>query len=373
MSKPIPLGFTQQQWETIVGDLSNNTSTINDYRKVLNLLQKYKDGSYQITTLTKPQAIEYFNYLDEKEESGALSKNTVHRYKATLRSLGSRIENHPEVFPNYKNPFSRLMKNEKRNRTTYQEKAFVDPSVIKYIRSHLSELTHEEELLIHFLIDVGFSPKQIEEIKVCDFKQNEDQLTLSMHPTQFTERKDDTLMHDVSLPLEEIRKSVNGNTTWKYYSSFTFFSSFTETLKKNIPSLGMNEDTRPFFLTPRHMKYSYRVIHHMVTAILEKLNLDKTITPYQLSIYGMVHSYLLDEYLRQHALLDQEIAKEISPIKKQSLQEEVKKVESIFIPLAKESWIGNWDQTYPLPMLLQINAIKKQLGEDTLLKIVGLK
>ena len=228
MSKHIPLGFTQQQWDAIVGDLNHNPSTINDYRKVLNLLQKYKDGSYKITTLTKQQAKDYFDYLDEKEEAGILSKNTVHRYKATLRSLGSRIENHPNLFSNFVNPFSRLMKNEKRNRTSYHEKSFVNPEIIKRIRSHISELTHEETLLIRFLIDVGLTPKQIEEIKVSDFKKNEDELTLFVHPIQFTKRKEDTLDYNSSLPIEEVHKSINGNTTWKYYPSFTFFSNFSD-------------------------------------------------------------------------------------------------------------------------------------------------
>ena len=47
--------------KTIIDDLGSNSSTANDYRKVLNLLQNYKNGEYQITSLTKEQAKEKLN------------------------------------------------------------------------------------------------------------------------------------------------------------------------------------------------------------------------------------------------------------------------------------------------------------------------
>ena len=373
MSKRIPIGFTQQQWQTIIDDLGSNSSTANDYRKVLNLLQNYKNGEYQITSLTKEQAKEYYDYLDKKEANGLLSKNTVHRYKATLRSLGARMEKHQDVFPNYVNPFARLVKNEKRSRTAYTKDMFLDPSVISMIRNSLSKLEYEEVLVLTFLMDLGLTPRQIEEIQVCDFVQEKDELVLNVPATQFTERKDDNLEINDSLPIKLVHKSVNGNTTWKYAPKFSFFSSFSEVLKEHIPTLGSNSDTRPFFLTARHMKYSYRVIHHVVTTIMDKIGLgNRSITPYQLSLYGIVRSYLLDENLRLHAILDQQLAKEEDVIKRSEILSKIKEVESIFIPLAKQSWIGNWKQQYPLPMLLQINAIKKQLGDDFLLEVVGL-
>lgn len=374
MKKHIPLGFTQQQWQAITDDFQENSSTINDYRKVLNLLQNYKDGQYQILHLTKEQAKEYFDYLDAKEQNGTLSKNTVHRYKATLRSLGARMERHQDVFPGFANPFARLVKNEKRTRTEFTPEMFAKASDIQRLRDILPSLSNDEALIVSLLIDVGLSPHQIEQIRVCDFYQEGNTLFLNVPPTTFIERKADGLNLSVeTAPISLVKESGNGNKTWKCIPTFEFFQPTEASFKEKIPTLGANTDTRHYFMTARHMSYSYRAIHHLITSILQKAGLKHTdITPYQLSLYGMVRSYLLDTNLRKHATLDQQLTLARDIASRNAITEQIKQVEEIFLPLAKKSWVGNWKGNYPISMYIQIQAIKNQLGEDFLLKVVGL-
>ena len=87
----------------------------------------------KIPFLTREQAAEYFAYLDRRGAEGTLSDNTIHRYKATLRSIGTRIEKNPSLWPGYTNPFSGLVTNENRKRTEYREDMFADPEVIRKI------------------------------------------------------------------------------------------------------------------------------------------------------------------------------------------------------------------------------------------------
>ena len=123
MKNRTPEGLTSGQWSAVIEGLENRPSTVNDYRKVLNLLHAYGTGDFHISSLTREQAAEYFAYLDRRGSEGTLSDNTIHRYKATLRSIGTRIEKNPSLWPGYTNPFSGLVTNENRKRTEYSTEA----------------------------------------------------------------------------------------------------------------------------------------------------------------------------------------------------------------------------------------------------------
>ena len=169
MKNRTPEGLTSGQWGAVIEGLENRPSTVNDYRKVLNLLHSYGNGAYHISSLTKEQASEYFSYLDRRGTDGTLSENTIHRYKATLRSIGTRIENHPSLWPGYINPFSGLVTNENRKRTEYRADMFADPAAIAKIRAVIPSLDREEQLILYFMMYLGFTPAQIQNLKISDF------------------------------------------------------------------------------------------------------------------------------------------------------------------------------------------------------------
>lgn len=374
MATKIPLGITKEQWETMIKGLENNPNTINDYRKVLNLLHKYKDGSFHITTLTPEQAKEYYAYLDQRLEEGTLSKNTVHRYKATLRSIGSRLE---ESQRGYTNPFRNLIKNEIRKSTDYATVTFASPKDIQKIIEHIDDLKPTEAILLRILLNLGLTPAQIEKVRVCDFELNKQgELILTIPMGEITEvgvkEKKDSNYLQQGWPVKYARKNAKGDIVWAYAAQFKFFEAATKAIQKQIPTIGKNTDTRPFFMTPHHYSYSYRSIHHLILKVCQNAGVTASITPYQLSMYGMIRSYLLDSSLRKHAVLDKKLS-EASSEEKANIQSQIQKVEETFLPLAKQAWVGNWLRHYPLPFQKQIDSMIQQKGEESLLPLVLMK
>ena len=104
MKSRVPVGLTESQWDSIMDGLADHPSTMNDYRKIINLLHTYDNGRLHITSMTKQDAEDYFGMLEKRASDGEMSTNTVHRYEATLRSIGRRMQAHPETFPDYENP-----------------------------------------------------------------------------------------------------------------------------------------------------------------------------------------------------------------------------------------------------------------------------
>lgn len=338
----IPKGLNPQQWASIVHGLELQPTTINDYRKVLNLLHTYNNGQYHILSMNKEDALNYYNYLDARVQDHSLSANTAHRYKATLRSLGTRIDQQAEQFPNYQNPFTQLVKNEYRKRTSYETVSFADAASIDKIRKQYYTLHTQEAFIIELMINLGLTPRQIEQIRLCDFKDTDKGLCLSI---------------------------PDGNDA---VATYMFFGPFANDLKKYYSDLGHSDSTQNLFLTSRHLPYSYRAVHHVVQTISQEAGLEEPVTPYQLSLYGMIHSYLLDASVREHAQLDQQLTTTSDPETMHRIHQEINRLESVFIPLAKKSWLGNWQNHYPYTMQKQIDAMMDQLGIEKILHIVGL-
>lgn len=338
----IPIGLNATQWQAMIEGLDENSTTINDYRKVLNLLHSYENGMYHILSMDKEDAKAYYAYLDTRVQDQTMSANTAHRYKATLRSLGMRIMKQSEQFPNYQNPFTNLVKNEYRKPTSYEKVSFANPEAIQQIRKQYYTLRTHEVFILEFMLNLGLTPKQIEQIRISDFKKTDKGLLLCV-------------------------KDANQKNA--YYG---FYPTFEKELLKYQPNLGDQSQDTYFFVTSRHLPYNYRAIHHMVQNISKEARLAEPLTPYQLSLYGMVHSYLIHASILEHTMLDQELAKEMDPEKQASLKKEIEKNESLFIPLAQKSWIGDWQSNYPSLMQKQIDAIHEQLGGKVLLGIVGL-
>jgi hypothetical protein len=169
MKNRTPDGFTTGQWEAVIEKLELNPNTVNDYRKVLNRLHDYNNGSFNIQSMTREQAVEYFDYLDQLEKDGKMSPNTIHRYKATLRSVGSKMEKHPELWPDYVNPFTRLVTNENRKRTEYTQEMFADPDIIHKLLASMPEYSKEDQLIFSFMANIGMTSAQIQNVQIDHF------------------------------------------------------------------------------------------------------------------------------------------------------------------------------------------------------------
>ena len=374
MKNRTPEGLTSGQWNAIIEGLEDRPSTVNDYRKVLNLLHSYNDGEYDISTLTKEQAAAYFSYLDRRGAEGTLSENTVHRYKATLRSIGTRIENHPSLWPGYTNPFSGLVTNENRKRTEYREDLFADPADIARIREVLPSLSREDQLILKFMIYLGFSPSQIQNLKISDF------FTTAGEPRQigltikngtfleFTNRSwKESRYYLENYPVHYVRKSPNRSITWEYTGTVLFTPEFEDLLREFYEFTGISKDARPYFLTARHLEFNYRAMHHMILNVCRLAEVDaQKITPNMISRYGMIHSYLLTKNRRTAETLRASDSR--TPEEEAALAEAEERIRQ----LLEIGEIGTWTERFPVPLQERIDSIIRYLGEDFLYKAVGL-
>ncbi len=374
MKNRTPEGLTSGQWDAVIAGLENRPSTINDYRKVLNLLHSYSDGEYHISTLSKEQAAAYFSYLDQRGAEGTLSENTIHRYKATLRSIGTRIENKPALWPGYANPFSGLVTNENRKRTEYRKDMFADASVIAAIRAVMPELSKEEQLILMFMMYFGFTPAQIQNLKISDFftaAVPERKIGVHIKNGTFLEFTSNSWKEShyylENYPVRYVRKSPNRSITWEYTGTILFTKSFEEQLHSFYEFTGISTDTRAFFLTARHLEFNYRAMHHMILNVCKAAGVDpKQITPNMISRYGMIHSYLLGRCCQEIETLS--AAENRTPEQEQSLAfytERLKKLREI-------GEIGAWAERYPVPLQERIDSIIRYLGEDFLWQAVGI-
>ncbi len=341
MKKKVPDGLTLQQWDAMIEGLDSHPSTINDYRKVLNLLHKWNNGQCLIHEMSKEDAAAYFAFLDEREQKNELSPNTVHRYKATLRSLGLRIQARQDLFPGYKNPFSRLVKNETRSRTLYKMDTFADPENVRKFLAALPGFTNEEAVIIQMMAYLGISPLQIHNMSISDFKTKKDgSVTLNLDMGTIIEKNagawKQSEWYTAGYPVTYIRTSTADSVTWKYTAVCTFEDDFVRLLKKYYRLTGKSRDNRHYFLTVRHKDFTYRAMHHMFTSLCTQAGLKiDAVSPYQLTRYGMIISWL-----QHHGRIDQEP-------------------------------IGTWNSFFPLPHEIQVRSIIEQLGEDALYQITG--
>ncbi|MCR5228682.1 MAG: hypothetical protein K6D03_00980 [Solobacterium sp.] len=343
MKKKVPDGLTLQQWEAMIEGLDSHPTTVNDYRKVLNLLHKWENGQHLIQNMSREDAAAYFSFLDEREQSGDLSTNTVHRYKATLRSLGLRIQMRQDLFPGYRNPFSRLVKNEIRSRTSYKMDMFADPEKIRQFLEAVPAFSGEEAVIVRMMAGLGISPLMINNMRISDFKTQKDgRLTLTLDMGTIIEKQagiwKQSEWYTAGYPVTYIRTSSADSVTWKYTGAVSFEEDFAAQLKNYYKLTGKSRDSRRYFLTVRHKDFTYRAMHHMFNSICTKAGLDiYAVTPYQLTRYGMIISWL-----QHYGKIDTEP-------------------------------VGRWDSFFPLPHEVQVRSVIEQLGEDALYQITGTK
>lgn len=292
-----PAGITAELWERILADLDPASSTVNDYRKVLNLMHSAGNGKYRILTMTTEEAVEYFGELDQRVENGVLSANTAHRYKATLRSLAKRIEQSGAV-EGYNNPFNGLLKNEKRPRTEFTTDMFVQTDTVQKIIRILPTIGTRNRGIIEMVLYIGLTPVQIQNIRVCDFHRLDDgRLALDIDAGTFLEhgikKPEESQLYLSGEPIEFVRASTRG-ITWRYNGTFIFMESVSKLLYAHMPDVGINDDTRKFFLTSRHHEYTYRALHHLIREICQEAGVEENITPNQLALTGLVNGWYLD-------------------------------------------------------------------------------
>lgn len=375
MNNKVPEGLSAVQWNAIMDGLSDHPSTMNDYRKIINLLHSFDNGRYHITSITKEEAIDYFAMLDQKAAEGKMSKNTVHRYQATLRSIGTRIEQHPDTFPGYTNPFSGIMHNEVRSRTVFTKDMFADPRDIEKIIHIIPKLPQDKQILLELMLFLGLRPKQVENLTDKNFTRNplspDKEIVLMVEDGTYVEKS------HTHRPLKETeyRKldstSANGNRTWCISTVYRFFSPYSAKLKQVHPDICEASTGTPLFLTSHKQAYSYRALHHLLQEVCTKAGLDpNAVTPYQLTLYGVLSSYLLYDVLAEETELKKKLPHTKSREEHNTILREIHAANDRFLPLAKFGWIGTFVAEYPLNRVTMVNEIKECLGKKFLYEAI---
>ena len=376
MTQSLPAGLNDQQWSAMMRTLQDHPATMNDYRKVINLLYAWHDGQYSILTITPQAARDYFDHLDEKAKDGTLSANTVHRYKATLRAAGSRIAACPSLFPGYQNPFAGIMHNEIRARTTYQKDTFAHPADIRTMIRVLPKLPAKKQILLECMIYMGLKPKQLENIRLDSFTinpRNEKELLLTFNDGTYLEKKTTgrRVMPDARMKL--ISRSASGTATWQVTAVWRFFGDYSRKLRAYHLGIGSQKEDRPFFLTSRKQAYSYRALHSLLAETCTQAGLNpNAITPYQLYLYGTIRSKLIFDSLLDQKRLRASIDTSKSRAEKNHILTEMRQLENDFLPLIEDGWIGGWYKEYPADRKALVDEIAAQMGNDFLKEAIGL-
>lgn len=376
MTQSLPAGLNDQQWSAMMRTLQDHPATMNDYRKVINLLYAWHDGQYSILTITPQAARDYFDHLDEKAKDGTLSANTVHRYKATLRAAGSRIAACPSLFPGYQNPFAGIMHNEIRARTTYQKDTFAHPADIRTMIRVLPKLPAKKQILLECMIYMGLKPKQLENIRLDSFtinSRNEKELLLTFDDGTYLEKKTTgrRVMPDARMKL--ISRSASGTATWQVTAVWRFFGDYSRKLRAYHLGIGSQKENRPFFLTSRKQAYSYRALHSLLAETCTQAGLNpNAITPYQLYLYGTIRSKLIFDSLLDQKRLRASMDTSKSRAEKNHILTEMRQLENDFLPLIEDGWIGGWYKEYPADRKALVDEIAAQMGNDFLEEAIGL-
>ena len=376
MTQSLPAGLNDQQWSAMMRTLQDHPATMNDYRKVINLLYAWHDGQYSILTITPQAARDYFDHLDEKAKDGTLSANTVHRYKATLRAAGSRIAACPSLFPGYQNPFAGIMHNEIRARTTYQKNTFAHPADIRTMIRVLPKLPAKKQIMLECMIYMGLKPKQLENIRLDSFTinpRNEKELLLTFNDGTYLEKKTTgrRVMPDARMKL--ISRSASGTATWQVTAIWRFFGDYSRKLRAYHLGIGSQKEDRPFFLTSRKQAYSYRALHSLLAETCTQAGLNpNAITPYQLYLYGTIRSKLIFDSLLDQKRLRASMDTSKSRAEKNHILTEMRQLENDFLPLIEDGWIGGWYKEYPADRKALVDEIAAQMGNDFLKEAIGL-
>ncbi len=376
MTQSLPAGLNDQQWSAMMRTLQDHPATMNDYRKVINLLYAWHDGQYSILTITPQAARDYFDHLDEKAKDGTLSANTVHRYKATLRAAGSRIATCPSLFPGYQNPFAGIIHNEIRARTTYQKDTFANPADIRTMIHVLPKLPAKKQILLECMIYMGLKPKQLENIRLDSFTinpRNEKELLLTFNDGTYLEKKTTgrRVMPDARMKL--ISRSASGTATWQVTAVWRFFGDYSRKLRAYHLGIGSQKEDRPFFLTSRKQAYSYRALHSLLAETCTQAGLNpNAITPYQLYLYGTIRSKLIFDSLLDQKRLRASMDTSKSRAEKNHILTEMRQLENDFLPLIEDGWIGGWYKEYPADRKALVDEIAAQMGNDFLKEAIGL-
>ena len=351
MKDKLPAGFTQEEWNAVTEDLREHPGTVNDYRKVLSRFHAY---GYDIKTITPEEADRFFRMLEKEAQEGRLSQNTVHRYQVTLRAVANRMQK-SSLFAGYENPFAGMIRKERRTKRKYTEQNFADPAVIAKLIRQIPSFPVSRQILYESMCLLGLFPHQLEKIKISDFRDASDS------------RKIRLFLQEEETPARSARKRIPE-------TSFTFFEEYTARLRQNNPQLGHIDDTRNYFLTSRHLPYTYRSIYQAVRNLCLRAGLDENaVTPYQLSLYGIMRSYILDKEIRRHSALDLLLERAGSENEIRRIRRETAKCEAVLIPLARTGWIGTWDRRYPASRMKIIHAIIQQRSEEDLYRLMGIR
>ena len=368
-----PQCFTAKQWEIITSDLKDRPATVNDYRKVLNLFTRFDGGIYIITQMNREDAENCFRSLDRKCEEGIYSRNTIHRYKATLRAVARRMEAHQDLFPGFINPFSGTVNDEIRRSTAYTADMFAKPEDIRAVCSAMHKCSKNEQIILTLMMNLGLTPVQVSELKVSDFTQDgnhPDQIALQYIDGTVLEKT--KISHKQSqyskegLPMTVDHTANDGTITWNYHAAYLFTPAYTEVLRSYISDLGTNTDSRPLFLSKHHAPNNYRSIHHLVHKVCQYAGIRQTVTPMQISLYGTVRAYMIS-HLQELSRNDTELLEqEANPERKAAIRSRIEKNQKLLKTIGSEEIIGCYENRFPLPKQQTIDHIISHISESFL-------
>ncbi len=373
MKQVLPKGITQEQWAAITHGLQDHPSTLNDYRKIMNLFYSWNQSS-NLTETTKENAEDYFAYLEERANSGEMSANTVHRYQATLRAVGSRMEANQEVFPGFVNPFAGILHNEVRKKTTFSADDFVSPDIIRKIMKVIPTFPEDKQIVLEMMLYIGLRPYHIENLRYSNFKKNPNnpnELLMSFVDGSYVKKFNRYEKPQKSMVLSST--SRNGNETYQVLATWKFFDAYSKKLLSLYPELGISNSDTPLFVTKRKQSYGYRPIHNLVQEACTRASLKPTAaTPYQLSLYGSVHSKLVYDSTLEQRRLKTTISRATSRVETNRASSKLREVNDEFLRLVENGWIGGWVQDYPRNREIRLQEMTKQLGPNILHQILGI-
>lgn len=379
MQRKLPIGFEEWQWNAITSHLNPSTTTIEDYRKVIDSLQSYQNGIYNLLSLSRMEAQQYFSSLDEKVTDGKLSSSTVHRYKSTLRAIGKYMEEEQDVFPHYSNPFSRLVTQDVRLKTPYTEEDFAEHADIDTLLHNLDHASETTQILFLFLIPLGLRPHQIASLTYDNFvqgKKHSHSLFLRYEDGPFLHTRHSVPLLEADREfLKELKVYKNGTVSYKVYSVFRFNEETTKRLLAWNPLLGVSREKTPLFTTATGTSITPSSINSLLQAEMKKAHLVKpTLSTKKLCLYGDICSTLLFYHFKEHKDAKNRLTLLKTQSQRNSAIQKLRQMEERYGDITEHNrQIGNWYHTVPLPKRAVVKEIMDTLGTAFLDRQLGMQ
>lgn len=375
MNKKLPAGLEEFQWNAIISHLNPETTTIGDYRKVLDALHTYDHSRFNIITMTKEDARDYYAYLDSKVQNKELSESTSHRYKSTLRAIARHMESEPEVFPGYSNPFSKLIEKDVRPKSAFDLSDFATYRDIQTFLSVLPSTSLKNQMLLKLMIHAGLRPHQLRTLTYANFTMGKHHLYLTYKDSTFI-HKPHTMKLDASdrefLKLEKCHK--NGSVTYTVYCKYRFNKDMTRELLQWNPQLGVSTSATPVFTRNNENIIDSSYIDSLVSSLARKANLPpKAVSPKKLCLYGDIASTVMYYHFHDHENIKSSISRLKTQTQRNQAMQNLRKMENEYALLSsRNASPGIWYHACPVTKRVTVKEIYNTLGQPFLYAQMGI-